>query len=290
MPVDRSSSHSSNDSSDRGGEVPSPRETSAGAGPVAPVAVALLVATAALVAWYGVATSGRVPPYLLPHPFDVVSRIVSLWRDGLLLGHIAITARAAFSGLAIAVGLALPVGYLVARSRWISALLMPYLVAIRAVPVVAIAALVVIWLGSGVASKVFVAAFITWFPMMEATVVGLGSADPALREMLASYRATRWQTLRYLQIPAALPNLLSGLKVSVSLAVVGAAVGELIGSSRGLAYLILFGRGTSDSALVVAAVLLLTGLSLVLYGSVALIERRLLAWRRAGHHDRGGSI
>jgi NitT/TauT family transport system permease protein len=158
---------------------------------------------------------------------------------------------------------------------------MPYLVAIRAVPVVAIAAIIVIWLGSGRNSKVFITAFITWFPLMEATVIGIQSVDRNLRDLLRAHQANRWQIFIKLELPAAMPNLMSGLKISATLAVVGAAVGELIASNQGLAFLILRGRGTSDAPLVFGAVLLLTLISLTFYGLVVALEYFLLAWRRA---------
>jgi NitT/TauT family transport system permease protein len=234
-----------------------------------------------LLIWIAVVESGRYPAFILPHPADVVERLHELYERGILTKHILTTIREALSGLAVAILLALPLGYGVARNRWISALLMPYLVAVRAIPVVAIAAIIIIWLGTGIESKVFVAAFITWFPLMEATVIGIQNVDPQLRDLMRSHEATRWQVFHKLEFPAALPNILSGLKIAATLSVVGAAVGELIGSSQGLAYLILFGRGTSDAPLVFGAVLLLTSISLVFYGMVAALGKYLLAWQRA---------
>ncbi|NJL94783.1 MAG: ABC transporter permease subunit [Anaerolineae bacterium] len=128
--------------------------------------------------WTWAAESERYPAFILPHPEAVLLRLQTLHERDLLMGHIWATLRQALTGLALAVCLALPLGYAVARNRWVSALLLPYLVAIRAIPVVAIAAIVVIWLGTGIESKVFVVTFITWFPLMEATVVGIQSVDP----------------------------------------------------------------------------------------------------------------
>lgn len=232
--------------------------------------------------WIWAAETEQVKPFLLPHPQAVLERMQTLYERGVLMGHIQTTAQEAALGWALALGLALPLGYAVARSRWLSALLLPYLVAIRAIPVVAIAALIVIWLGTGLQSKVFVAAFITWFPLMEATIAGLRSLDPKLHDLLRAYQASPWQIFWKLELPSALPSLFSGLKISATLAVVGAAVAELVGSNQGLAYLILFGRGTSDAPLVYGAVLLLTALSLSFYGLVALAEAYCLRWRRLG--------
>lgn len=243
--------------------------------------LAPLLGVLLVIIWLALVEAERYPEFILPHPADVLARLGELYERGLLTKHITTTVREALTGLAVAVGLALPLGYWVARNRWISALLMPYLVGIRAVPVVAIAALIVIWLGTGIQSKVFVAAFITWFPLMEATILGITSVDPQLRDLMRGLQANRWQVLVKLELPAAMANLLGGLKISATLSVVGAAVGELIASNKGLAFLILFGRGTSDAPLVFGAVLLLTALSLLLYTLVAVLEFYLLAWRRA---------
>ncbi len=243
-------------------------------------ALAPLLGLVIYLAWVEAVRAELYPAFILPHPADIAARLAERHAEGRLWLHVWTTAQEALVGLAVAVGLALPLGYGVARNRWLSALLMPYLVAIRAVPVVAIAAIVVILLGTGLQSKVFVAAFITWFPLMEATIIGMQSVDPNLRALMRGYRASAWQTFRKLELPSALPNIFSGLKVAATLSVVGAAVGELISSSQGLAYLIALGRGTGDSALVFGAVFLLTGLSLALYGLVALLEYLLLAWRR----------
>lgn len=233
-----------------------------------------------LALWVAVVEAEYYPEFILPHPANVIDRMHVLYERGVLERHILITLKEALIGLALSIGLALPLGYLVARSKWISALLMPYLVAIRAIPVVAIAALIIIWLGTDIKSKVFVVTFITWFPLMEATVVGVQSVAPHLRDLMRAYQANPLQIFWKLELPAAMPNILSGLKISATLSVVGAAVGELVGASQGLAYLIVFGRGTSDAPLVFGAVGLLTLLSLAFYSVVALAEYFLLAWRR----------
>lgn len=234
-----------------------------------------------LALWIAVVEAEYYPRFILPHPFDIFDRMQVLYERGILERHVLVTLKEALAGLAFSIVLALPLGYIVARSKWLSALLLPYLVAIRAIPVVAIAALIVIWLGTDIKSKIFVVTFITWFPLMEATVVGVQNVDSHLRDLMRAYQANPLQVFWKLELPAAMPNLMSGLKISATLAVVGAAVGELIGASQGLAYLIVFGRGTSDAPLVFGAVGILTVLSLAFYGVVAALEHFVLAWRRA---------
>lgn len=233
-----------------------------------------------LALWIAVVEANYYPRFILPHPVEIFERMQVLYERGILERHVLVTLKEALAGLAFSITLALPLGYVVARSRWLSALLLPYLVAIRAVPVVAIAALIVIWLGTDIKSKIFVVTFITWFPLMEATVIGIQNVDAHLRDLMRAYQANPLQIFWKLELPAAMPNLMSGLKISATLAVVGAAVGELVGSSQGLAYLIVFGRGTSDAPLVFGAVGILTLLSLLFYSVVAVAEHFVLAWRR----------
>lgn len=244
--------------------------------------LAPILALILLQVWINAAEAEDNLTFLLPHPQEVLDRLEFLHERDRLMLHVEATTEAAIKGLRDSLLLALPLGYIVARNKWISALLMPYLVAIRAIPVVAIAALITVRFGTGIESKIVVVIFITWFTLMEATIVGIQSVDPKLRELMRSYGANPLQIFLKLELPSAMPNLLSGLKIAVTLAVVGAAVGELISSREGLAYLITLGRGTGDSALVFGAVILLTTLSIVLYGSVAIAERFLLAWRHQG--------
>ena len=151
--------------------------------------------------------------------------------------------------------------------------LQPFLVASQAVPIVAIAPLLVIWFGPGIFSKILICALIVFFPVLVNTVVGLREVPDNLRDLMRSLDATTWQTLRLLEIPAALPVLLGGLRVGAALSVIGAVVGELVGADRGLGFLINVGRGQYDTALVFVGVFTLIILALSLYGLVLLLEK-----------------
>jgi NitT/TauT family transport system permease protein len=153
------------------------------------------------------------------------------------------------------------------------------LVASQAVPTVAIAPLLVIWFGPGIYSKVLICSLIVFFPVLVNTVVGLRAVPDNLRDLMRSLHATRMQTLRLLELPAALPVLLGGLRIGATLSVIGAVVGELVGADRGLGFLINVGRGQYDTALVFVGVFTLVVLALSLYGLVILLEKRLLRWR-----------
>lgn len=183
------------------------------------------------------------------------------------------------SGLALGMSVAVVVGYALAKSRTIERLLSPYVVASQSIPIVAIAPLLVIWFGAGRLSKVLISALIVFFPILVNTVVGVRSVPADLRDLMRSLRATRWQTLTKLEMPAALPVLFGGLKIGATLSVIGAVVGEFVGADEGLGFLVNIGRGLYDTALVFVATFALIAMALVLYGLVAWLERRLLGWR-----------
>ncbi|GAP08704.1 ABC-type nitrate/sulfonate/bicarbonate transport system, permease component [Anaerolinea thermolimosa] len=232
-----------------------------------------------LAGWHFLAASGWWAPFILPGPLQVAGRFWQALIDGTLIRHTAATLLEVSLGLLAGSLTATVLGYLIARSPALERLLAPYLVASQAVPVVAIAPLLVIWFGPGLFSKVLICALIVFFPVLVNTVVGLRAVPQNLRDLMRSFHATRWQTLRYLEIPAALPVFLGGLRIGATLSVIGAVVGEFIGADRGLGFLINVARGQYDTALVFAVVLTLVGMALGLYGLVLLLERRLLAWQ-----------
>jgi NitT/TauT family transport system permease protein len=163
--------------------------------------------------------------------------------------------------------------------------LSPYIVASQAVPIVAIAPLLVIWFGSGLLSKVLISALIVFFPILINTMVGVRSVEPDLRDLMRSLRATRWQMFAKLEVPSALPVLLGGLKIGATLSVIGAVVGEFAGAERGLGFLIsLSNNALYDTPQMFVAILALVVMALGLYGGVAYIERRALAWRQQNGH------
>lgn len=233
-----------------------------------------------LILWEILARSGVYASFILPAPSDVAARWWSLASDGSLARHAAVTLREVLSGLLIGLVFAFWLGYLIAKNRIIAYTLTPYLVALQAIPIVAIAPLLIIWFGSGIASKVIICALIVFFPTLVNTIIGMRSIPPELRDLMQSLEATPLQTFWHLEVPAALPVLLGGLKVSATLSVIGAVVGEFVSASEGLGYLINFGRGTYDTALVIAAVYTLSTLALALYGLASLLEYILLDWQR----------
>jgi len=229
--------------------------------------------------WDLAARFGELPAFILPSPASVWTRFLRSLVDGLLLTHSLITLLEVLVGLLAGVFFATLIGYLVAKSRLLENLLSPYLVASQAVPLVAIAPLLIIWFGPGMFSKFLICALIVFFPVLVNTVVGVRAVPPALHDLMRSLRATRGQILLKLEIPAALPVFLGGLRIGATLSVIGAVVGELVGSDSGLGYLVNVGRGQYDTALVFVAIFTLIFLALALYGLVAWAEKKLLIWQ-----------
>lgn len=235
---------------------------------------------AGLLVWWLVVELGRFPPFILPSPGLVLQRFVQVLLDGSLLRNTWVTFQEVMAGLLLGVSTATALGYLLAKSRSVERLLAPFIVASQSVPVVAIAPLLIIWFKTGLFAKVLICSLIVFFPVLVNTIVGVRSVPEDLRDLMRSLQATRWQTFTRLEVPAALPVFLGGLRVGATLSVIGAVVGEFVGADRGLGFMINLARGQYDTALVFVAVLTLIGMAMTLYGIVAWVEGRALRWRQ----------
>ncbi|MBV6397601.1 MAG: Riboflavin transport system permease protein RibX [Anaerolineales bacterium] len=232
-----------------------------------------------LLLWQAIVTLARLPAFILPSPANVWTRFLRALADGSLLTHSGVTLLEVLVGLLAGSLAATVIGYAIARSRLLENLLAPFLVASQAVPLVAIAPLLVIWFGAGMFSKFLICALIVFFPVLVNTVVGVRSVPASLHDLMKSLRASQTQILLNLEIPAALPVFLGGLRVGAALSVIGAVVGELVGSDGGLGFLINVGRGQYDTALVFVSVFMLIAMALALYGIVSFAEKKLLVWQ-----------
>ena len=230
--------------------------------------------------WKAVVVIGNLPDFILPPPESVAGRFVDAWLDGTVWPHFQTTMIEIVIGFVVGSAAALLVGYGLARSDLFERLASPYLVAAQAIPILVLAPLLVLWFGPGLVSKVVICALIVFFPVAIATMVGIRSVDVRLLELGRSLRATRRQILTTLEIPAALPNIFGGLRVGVTLAVVGAVVGEWAGASKGLAVLINLARGSLfDVPLMFATLLTIALVGVALYLVVVGVERRLIGVR-----------
>jgi putative riboflavin transport system permease protein len=233
-----------------------------------------------VIAWQVIVVVSGLRPYILPGPDLVAGRFVGAWLDGTFWPHFATTMVEIALGFVVGATLALAVGYALARSTLFERLASPYLVAAQAIPILVLAPLLVFWFGSGLLSKVIICALIVFFPVAIATMVGIRSVDPRLIELGRSLRATPRQILATIEVPAALPSIFGGLRVGVTLAVVGAVVGEWAGASKGLAVLINLARGSLfDTPLMFATLVTIALIGIVLYLIVVLAERRLVGAR-----------
>ena len=252
---------------------------------LAPLALLVIL----LLLWQLVTALQLYPVFIIPPPGAVLAKFVAVGMDGSLLWHSLVTLQAVLAGLAAGVIVGVVLGYLIAHSSLLEDSLAPLIVGLQATPIVAWAPLLVIWFGSGLTSKAITSALIVFFPTLVNTVVGLRNVPSSLRELLLAQRATRWQTLTVLEIPAALPVLFGGLKISATLAVIGAVVGEFVSADAGLGFVITLARSRYDTPLVLVAVFALAAMARLLYGAVALLERHLLAWQRHGRRTRSYS-
>jgi len=229
--------------------------------------------------WYLIIWVGDIKPFILPSPHQVANRWIQALQDGILLRHFQYTFSEVIVGLFLGSTIAILLGYPLAKSKKLEKILYPFLIASQSVPIVAIAPLLIIWFGPGVLSKILISSLIVFFPMLTNTIVGVRSVPQDLLALMQSLRASKWQNFKLLEVPFSLPILLGGLKISATLSVIGAVVGEFVGADRGLGFLINVGKGQYDIALVFVAIINLVFMALLFYVVIIAIENRLLGWQ-----------
>jgi NitT/TauT family transport system permease protein len=227
-----------------------------------------------LLLWYLLSLS--YPPFILPGPQLVAERLVQKLADGTLLMHTAVTLSEALPGLVLGALFGFGVGYPIAKSHVIDRLLSPFIVASQGIPFIAIAPLLLIWFGNGAGAKIFLCAIVVFFPITVNVIVGLRGISPLLRDLFRSMNASRWETFVHLELPAALPLVLAGLRVGGTLAMIGALAAEFLGTDRGLGFLINQGRGIYDTPLVMVGIVTTVAVALCIYGGIRYIERKVV--------------
>lgn len=220
--------------------------------------------------------------WLVPSPVDVAR---SLWdfRD-LLPEHTWVTLLESLAGFALALAIGIPVAVLIAYSRILERTIYPVLLALNAVPKIAIAPILILWMGFGYGPKIAVSLLLCVFPVVISTATGLKSTPPELVELARSLCASEWDVFRRFRFPAALPEIFVGLKIAISLAVIGAVIGEFVGASEGLGYVIVNSGANVNTSLAFAAMVVLSLLSIVLFYGLVALERWLVPWAR--HRER----
>jgi NitT/TauT family transport system permease protein len=236
----------------------------------------LLSGAIGLALWEGLVRLFKVPVFILPAPSQVIVTIVDQWWY--LLSQLAITTFAAGLGLVMAVVFGLAAGAAITASRLVDRMLTPWLVIAHAVPKVVIAPLFLVWFGFGLQSEMFFVVAFTFFPVIVNTVTGLKSADPEQILMVRAMGATPTQVLRKIQFPSALPSICAGIKLAVTLAPVGAVIGEFVASNKGLGHLLIRAVGDMDTPLAFAAVTVFSIFGVLLWRLAEWGERRVLPW------------
>src|SRR5256885_228499 len=226
--------------------------------------------------WWFVAARQVVPNYLLPTPPQVWHTFLD--NESLLLQGSLITLYETVIGFVLASLLGLGTAILIVYSRTMEKTIYPVVLFAQVIPKVAIAPLLVVWFGFGLAPKMTLAVLIAFFPVVVSGVAGLRSTDPELLDLSATMGASRWQTFRKIRFPNALPHLMAGEKVAVTLAVVGAVVGEFVGAGEGLGYVLLVANGNLDSPTLFAALILMSIIGIVLFILIEMAEALLVPW------------
>jgi NitT/TauT family transport system permease protein len=228
--------------------------------------------------WEAAVRTLGVPDYILPSPAVIAAKMVASWQ--LLLSNAVVTLEEILLGFALSVLVAIPLAVAVVYSRIFERTAFPFMVSLQTIPKVALAPILVMWLGYGIMPKVMVAFLISFFPIVINSVIGMRSAEKEMIYLVQSMGANELTTFLKIRLPKALPSIFGGLKVGIGQAVVGATVGEFIAAERGLGYLQLISQVRLDTPLLFAAVVVLSLLGVLLFNLVAIIERIALPWSR----------
>ena len=251
-----------------------PARTRPGRSSWVPFALAMLLA---VLLWWGVTASGGIDALYLPSPLDVLDRMVRQVKLGHAWQYLRPTLTAAVLGAGIAALVGVPLGVMIAHSRLLAAIAEPVVAISQTIPLVAIAPLLVLWIGYGTLPIAILCAIIAFFPMVTTTVVGFRSLDMRLVDNALLDGANVWQRLTQVEFPIAAPAVLAGVRGGVVLAMTGAVVGELVMGGSGIGTLLTLYREAADTAGVFAVVAWTSGAALLLYGLVLLVERAAVA-------------
>lgn len=238
-----------------------------------PLLLFILIAT-----WHVYVRVSGISPFILPAPDTVWTEWLRLMTNPRGWNHTYWTLYATLTGFFWAILIGVSLGVLIARIRWLEVTLNPFIVATQVIPKVALVPLFVVWFGFGVTSKVIVAAVLAFFPILTNTVLGVKSIDEGHRDVMTSLNATRWQIFRRLELPSALPYIITGLEVGIVLAIIGAIVGEYLGGNQGLGRMLIERMNAFEMDEMFAVLIHMSLLGFVLYFSVGALRKLLTPW------------
>jgi NitT/TauT family transport system permease protein len=245
-------------------------------GAARPVVLPVLFAAAMLAAWQVLTIRLHVSSMLLVPPSDIWDVLVQAWPILMLQTWPTLVNTAVGFLMASVLGIAL--GGALVVSRRIEQALWPHVLIFQLIPKVAVAPLFIIWLGMGPSSRLAFAVFLSFFPIAVSAATGFRSADKTALRLCQSLTATTWQTFYRVRVPYAIPHIFAGLKVGVTVAIIGVVIGEFVTAQEGLGYIIMFASSAAQTALVFAAIALLCGIGLLMYGAVAIAELLVRRW------------
>lgn len=242
----------------------------------APLYASLGLLAVLLVAWQVLPTFFAVPKYIIPTLSDCIVEFGRMWANEGLLGHFVSTAVYTVLGFAIGSALGAVLGYLLGMSAFWEKVVSPYILALQIAPKVAFAPLFIMWFGYNSMPKLLVTVLIVFFPVLVNVLQAMRTVDRDLVNLTRAYNLSRWGVFRKVEMPSTLPNLMAGLRIASTLAVIGVTVGELVGGNTGLGFLISYGGGQANAAMVFNAIILLTVIGFLLYSALVRAETRLL--------------
>jgi NitT/TauT family transport system permease protein len=231
-----------------------------------------------VVCWQLIVDIFAVPSFILPAPSAIIQRITE--SPGRMLMHLLVTLQEVLAGFALALVGGVILAVFVSQSRFLSRTLYPMLVVSQTVPTIAIAPILVVWFGPGNVARLIVVFLIAFFPIFVNVTTGLIRVDGDLIDLVHGLNGSRWKTLLKIRFPSALPHLFTGMRISITFAVIGAVVGEFVASSQGLGFLVFSGSTTMDTRLVFAAVVLLAAIGIALFQIVRALQFWALPWAR----------
>lgn len=229
-----------------------------------------------LVLWEAVVRSFNLPAWILPAP-SAITIAASEWAPELLYNSF-VTLRETLVGFLLALVLSLPLAVVIAFTTITRRLIYPILLGLQSVPKVALAPLVILWLGIGNWPKIVIVVLVCFFPILVNVVAGFESVPRSMLDLMHSLRASEFVIFRRLRIPIATPHLFTGCKIAITFAVIGAVIGEFVAAQEGLGYLILISTAQSQTPLAFAAIILLTVISVLLFYGIELLEKRFVTW------------
>ncbi|WP_334192148.1 ABC transporter permease [Pararhodobacter sp.] len=246
--------------------------------------VALTILALVLLVWQFLPPALGVPKFIIPTVTDMIGELGRMYRREDLIANTLSTAWYTLLGFAIGSALGAAIGYLLGLSEFWERVLSPYILALQIAPKVAFAPLFIMWFGYNATPKLLVTVLIVFFPVLVNVLAAMKTVDRDMVNLARAYSMTRWQIFKKVEFPSTLPNLMAGLRIASTLAVIGVTVGELVGGNTGLGFLISYGGGQANAAMVFNAIVLLTVIGILLYSVLVWAEERLLHYLPKKEH------